>query len=157
MTLTVTSPAFESGQPIPRKHAHEQEGDNVSPPLRWSGAPPETKSFAIIADDPDAPSPSNPRPDPWVHWVLWNVPGDCTELREGNSGGGQSGTNDFNKTGYGGPLPPPTSGKHRYFFKVYALDTTLDLSQSATKANLLDAMEGHILAQGETHGIYERR
>ena len=156
MTLQVSSPAFAPGSPIPKKYAYRGEGQNVSPPLRWRGAPAGVKSFALIVDDPDAPSPRHPRPTPWVHWVLWNLPAQASSLQEGSAGGGHSGTSDFGKPGWGGPLPPPGSGRHRYVFKVYALDTTLNLAPTARKADLLAAMQGHILAQGELIGTYER-
>ena len=154
--MTITSPAFDSGKPIPKKHAYKGEGENVSPPLRWSGAPEETKSFALICDDPDAPSPKNPREDPWVHWVVYNIPADRTSLDEGSAGGGVEGKSDFKETGWGGPMPPPKSGIHRYFFQVYALDSELSLPVGATKDQLLAAMKGHILAEGKTHGTYVR-
>ena len=157
MGLIVKSSAFDTGQPIPRKHAYTGEGDNISPPLSWSGAPEGTQSYALICDDPDAPSPKRPRPNPWVHWVVYNLPPDKTALGERDEGGGVSGRSDFGQTGWGGPMPPPGSGTHRYFFKVYALDAKLGLKAGATKDELLAAMEGHILAQGETYGTYERR
>jgi Raf kinase inhibitor-like YbhB/YbcL family protein len=156
MTITVNSSAFDAGAPIPKKYAFTGEGDNVSPQLSWTGAPAGVKTFALTVDDPDAPSPLRPRPNPWVHWVLWNIPGDKTSLDDGESGGGVSGTSDFGQTGWGGPMPPPGSGTHRYFFKVYALDTSLNLPSSATKTDLLAAMEGHILAEGSMHGTYQR-
>jgi hypothetical protein len=154
--LTVESAAFEAGKAIPKKHAYKGEGENTSPPLSWSGAPQGTKSFALICDDPDAPSPRNPRENPWVHWVIFNIPADRTTLDEGSAGDGVEGKNDFKEHGWGGPMPPPGSGTHRYFFKVYALDTKLALGKDATKAELLKAMEGHILGQGELHGTYVR-
>lgn len=157
MALHLTSPAFEAGGPIPRKHAYRGEGENLSPPLIWTGAPDATVSFALIVDDPDAPSPSRPRPNPWVHWVVWNIPGDRAALPPGEAGGGVVGTSDFGESAWGGPMPPPGSGRHRYFFKLYALDTALGLRPGATKADLLDAMQGHVLAEGSLHGTYERR
>jgi Raf kinase inhibitor-like YbhB/YbcL family protein len=153
--LNVTSTAFEPTKPIPKQHAYKGEGANLSPPLAWSGAPAGTKSFAIICDDPDAPSPKRPRPNPWVHWVVYNIPADRTALGEGETAGVQ-GKTDFGETAWGGPMPPPGSGTHRYFFKVYALDAKLDLPAGANKEQLLKAMEGHILAQGELYGTYER-
>jgi hypothetical protein len=154
--LTVESAAFAAGEAIPKKYAYRGEGDNVSPPLTWAGAPEGTRSFALVCDDPDAPSPRNPRENPWVHWVVYNIPPDRTALEEGDAGGVQ-GKSDFKERGWGGPMPPPGSGTHRYFFKVYALDTKLALGEGATKAELLKAMEGHILGQGEIHGTYTRQ
>ncbi|MHC4917883.1 MAG: YbhB/YbcL family Raf kinase inhibitor-like protein [Planctomycetota bacterium] len=154
--LTVSSSAFEAGKPIPKKHAYKEEGENISPALSWSGAPSGTKSFAVICDDPDAPSPKKPRPNPWVHWVVYNIPPDRSSLAEGETGDGTVGKNDFKETGWGGPMPPPGSGTHRYFFKVYALDTALDLAAETTKEQLIKAMEGHILAQGQVFGTYVR-
>jgi Raf kinase inhibitor-like YbhB/YbcL family protein len=157
MTLTVKSTAFEAEHPIPKKHAYKGEGENISPPLSWSEAPAGTTSFALICDDPDAPSPKRPRENPWIHWVVYNIPADRMALAEGDTGGGLTGTTDFNETTWGGPMPPPGSGTHRYFFKVYALDVRLDLEAGATKADLLRAMEGHILAQGQVFGTYTRK
>jgi Raf kinase inhibitor-like YbhB/YbcL family protein len=152
MDFKLTSTAFQEGQPIPRQHTCD--GVNVSPPLEWSGAPPSTKTLAIICDDPDAPAGT------WVHWVLYNLPGDRIGLVENVPatekvpGDGLQGTNDFQKIGYGGPCPP--SGTHRYFFKVYALDAELSLKAGATKAEVLKAMEGHIVAQTQLMGTYRR-
>jgi hypothetical protein len=153
MTIQVTSPAFAEGAMIPAKYTGD--GDDASPPLRWSDAPDGTKSFALIADDPDAPMGT------WVHWVLFNLPADARELPEAvpSEGtlpsGARQGRNDFRKIGYGGPMPP--SGTHRYYFKLYALDTALDLKPGATKAQLVKAMEGHVLGQGQLMGKYSRR
>ena len=153
--MNVTSSAFAEGKPIPKKYAYRGEGANVSPPLSWSGAPEGTKSFALLVEDPDAPSPRNPRPKPWVHWVLYDIPAGVTSLAEGQSSGTQ-GKNDFGEPAYGGPMPPPGSGTHRYFFKVYALDKELKLPAGATRDQVLAAMQGHILAQGELYGTYAR-
>jgi hypothetical protein len=159
MSLQLTSPAFAEGKPIPRKYTCE--GSDVSPPLRWSGAPANTKSFALIADDPDAPDPRAPKMV-WVHWVIFNIPASASELPENVAktptlpDGARQGTNDFRRVGYGGPCPPPGE-PHRYFFKLYALDTVLDLKPGATKPELLKAMEGHILAQAQLMGTYQRR
>jgi Raf kinase inhibitor-like YbhB/YbcL family protein len=159
MSLTLTSPAFAPGGEIPA--AYTCEGDDVSPALQWSGAPAGAASLALIVDDPDAPDPKNPKTT-WVHWVLYNVPISAGGLREGGGSGGPDdlpagtlqGLNDWKRTGYGGPCPPV--GRHRYFFKLYALDTVLpDLHQPA-KAKLESAMEGHILAQAELIGTYEK-
>jgi Raf kinase inhibitor-like YbhB/YbcL family protein len=154
--LTLTSPAFVAGQPIPRKYSCE--GDDRSPPLRWSGAPAGTKSFALVVDDPDAPDPKAPRMT-WVHWVLFNVPATVTELAEGVSSSGlPAGTvearNDFARTRFGGPCPP--IGRHRYFHKIYALDAMLPAGKVADKAALEAAMKGHVLAQAELIGTYQK-
>jgi Raf kinase inhibitor-like YbhB/YbcL family protein len=154
MSIQLTSLAFAEGQPIPAKYTGD--GPDISPPLRWSGVPPGTKSLALICDDPDAPVGT------WVHWVLYGLPATTNELPEKVPttdtlpNGARQGLNDFGRVGYGGPAPPP--GKpHRYFFKLYALDTQLDLKPRATKQDLLRAMEGHILAQGQLMGTYQRR
>lgn len=152
--MQMTSTAFAQDESIPVKHTCD--GANVSPPLRWSGLPAEAKSLALISDDPDAPART------WVHWVLYNIPSSRTELPEGIEatqtvvGGAMQGTNDFNKIGYGGPCPP-RGDPHRYFFKLYAVDTELSLGAGATKQEVLDAIEGHILAQAELMGTYKRQ
>lgn len=152
MDIKVTSTAFEEGGMIPSKYTCD--GEDVSPPLSWSSVPEETKSIALISDDPDAPMGT------WVHWVAFNLPPEMTELGESIPHGealevgGKQGKTDFGKVGYGGPCPP--SGTHRYYFKIYALDTMIDLKAGITKAELLDAMEGHILAQGQLMGKYKR-
>lgn len=152
MTITVTSAAFEEGGMIPRKHACD--GADVSPPLAWTGVPAEAKSLALISDDPDAPMGT------WVHWVMYNLPAGASELHESIppekelKNGAKQGRNDFRRIGYGGPCPP--GGTHRYYFKLYALDTVLNLPAGATKSDLLKAMEGHILAQGQLMGRYKR-
>jgi Raf kinase inhibitor-like YbhB/YbcL family protein len=154
MNIQITSVAFASGQPIPAKYTCD--GQDVSPPLKWSNAPANTKSFALIADDPDAPVGT------WVHWVLYDLPPNTTELPEGMaktqvvSNGAKQGLNSWPRLGYGGPCPPP--GKpHRYFFKLYALDTILNLKPGATKKDLLKGMEGHVLAEGQWMGTYQRQ
>lgn len=150
--IKLASDAFAEGQAIPRQYTCD--GVNFSPPLEWSGVPKNAKTIAIIADDPDAPSGT------WVHWVLYNLPADRIGLVENAPaaekmpGGGLQGKNDFDKLGYGGPCPP--RGTHRYFFKLYAVDSELAPNAGATKADLLKAMEGHILAQGQLIGIYSR-
>ena len=155
MAMTLTSPAFQEGGRIPSKYSCE--GDDISPPLVWDGAPKDTKSFVLIVDDPDAPDPKAPRLV-WVHWVVYNIPPDTKSLPE-DAGGTQFaqditiGVNDFNKTSYGGPCPPV--GRHRYFHKLYALDITLDL-RKATKAELEQAMKGHVLASTELVGTYQK-
>ena len=154
MSIQITSAAFAGGEPIPAKYTCD--GNDVSPPLHWTNAPANTKSFALIADDPDAPVGT------WVHWVLCDLPGDNNSLPEdvaktqNITGNAKQGVNDFRRSGYGGPCPPP--GKpHRYFFKIYALDTMLDLKPGLTKKDLLKAMEGHVLAQGQLMGTYQRK
>ena len=154
MNIQVTSTAFAEGQPIPAKYTGD--GNDVSPPLAWTNAPADAKSFALICDDPDAPAGT------WVHWVRYNLPPNVTALAEDTpktwqlSNGAGQGENDFKKTGYNGPAPP-TGKPHRYYFKLYALDTVLDLKSGATKAGLLKAMEGHVLAQGQLMGTYQRK
>jgi Raf kinase inhibitor-like YbhB/YbcL family protein len=152
-TLHVTSSAFVEGDPIPAKYTCQ--GEDLSPPLSWEGLPDGTQSIALICDDPDAPGGT------WVHWVLYDLL-PVTELSEGIAptellpGGGTQGTNDFRRIGYGGPCPPP-GGAHRYFFKVYALDTALGLDPGASKSDVERAMEGHILAEGRLMGTYQRQ
>jgi Raf kinase inhibitor-like YbhB/YbcL family protein len=157
MSLSLTSTAFDAGRPIPKKHAYTGEGQNVSPPLAWTGAPAGTRSFALICDDPDAPSPQRPRPKPWVHWVLFDIPAATGGLAEGQTGVGVNGRTDFGEEAWGGPLPPPGSGTHRYFFKLYSLDTMLELKAGATKDDVLAAMMGHVLAEAEVFGTYVRK
>lgn len=154
MTLTLKSSAFEHRGSMPRRFTCE--GSDVSPPLEWSGVPPRTKSLALIMDDPDAPDPRAPK-RVWVHWILFNVPTSVKDLPEGASKrlptATRVGKNDWGKTAYGGPCPP--IGRHRYFHKLYALDTTLDLAEP-TKAELERSMDGHILASAELIGTYEK-
>jgi len=158
--FTLSSRAFAADGRIPAVHAHPPEGDDVSPPLAWSGEPAGTRHFALIADDPDAP-----RREPWVHWVLYGIPAGVHELPQGASkGAGRvaepagvlEGKNDFGDLGWGGPLPPRGHGTHHYHFKLYALDAELELGPGATKADLLTAMAGHVLAEAEVVGTYER-
>jgi Raf kinase inhibitor-like YbhB/YbcL family protein len=157
MTLTLTSPAFAPGGEIPA--VYTCEGDDVSPALQWSGAPAGAASLALIMDDPDAPDPKNPKTT-WVHWVLYNLPASAAGLRERISQDGHlpagtlQGLNDWKRTGYGGPCPP--IGRHRYFFKLYALDTVLPDLREPTKTKLETAMDGHVLAQAELIGTYEK-
>jgi Raf kinase inhibitor-like YbhB/YbcL family protein len=153
MPFSITSPSFSAGGAIPKKFTCD--GSDVSPQLSWKGAPAGTQTFALIVDDPDAPVGT------WVHWVLYDVPANTTELPEGLekkeqvASGALQGRNDFHKTGYGGPCPP--AGKpHRYFFKLYALDTKLNLRAGATKPDVERAMRGHILDQTELMGRYSR-
>jgi hypothetical protein len=147
MTITITSTAFSEGEKIPRLYTCDDL--NVSPPLAWTGVPTNTVSLALIVDDPDAPSGT------WVHWVLFNLPSSLAGLDQGKNGGGTEGQNDFRKVGYGGPCPPHGSN-HRYFFKLYALDTRLGLKPGTSKAQLENAMKGYILAQGQLMGRYGR-
>ena len=152
--MQLTSTAFSQGEIIQAKYTCD--GENLSPPLKWSGAPSGVKSFAVIADDPDAPVGT------WVHWVVFDLPTTTTELPEGLPksqflpGGAKQGLNDFKHLGYGGPCPPPGKA-HRYFFKLYALDSLLDLKPGATKKEVERGMEKHILAQGELMGLYKRK
>ena len=146
--LKLSSPAFKHNQMIPSKHTCD--GADVNPPLHIGNAPPEAKSLALIVEDPDAPAGT------WVHWVLWNIDPKTIEIREGSVPSfAQQGMNDFRKHDYGGPCPP--SGTHRYFFKLYALDTTLNLGPDTTKAVLERALKGHIVAQTELIGLYKRK
>jgi hypothetical protein len=152
MEIKITSSAFEEGGLIPAKYTCD--GADVSPPLQWDAVPEGTKSVALICDDPDAPMGT------WVHWVLFNLPSDAKELAENIPAeetlpnGAKQGVNDFGRIGYGGPCPP--GGTHRYFFKIYALDTEVGLEAGADKRQLLKAMEGHILEQGQLVGKYKR-
>ncbi len=152
MEIIIKSPAFVPGGKIPWKYTCD--GMDISPPLTWTSGPEGTKTFALICDDPDAPMGT------WVHWVLFNLPADITEFSENVpperelENGAKQGMNDFRKIGYGGPCPP--GGIHRYFFKLYALDAEINLEAGATKEELLKAMEGHILAEGQIIGRYER-
>lgn len=154
MTIRITSPVFAPGGDMPVRFTCDAE--DFSPPLEWTGVPAEAKSLALICDDPDAPSGD------WVHWVIYGLPPSSTGLPEGVPATAEAvenarqGTNDFRRTGYGGPCPPP--GKpHRYYFRLYALDVAPDLEPGATKRDLLRAMEGHVLAHGELMGRYERK
>jgi len=152
--FTIASPAFQDHGEMPSKYTCE--GADLSPPLTWSGAPAGTKSFALIVDDPDAPDPRAPKMV-FVHWVLYNLPADSRGLEEGARPlppGTREGKTDHGRTGYGGPCPP--IGRHRYFFKLYALDTVLPDLNTPTKAELERAMEGHILAQTQIVGTYQK-
>ena len=154
MKIKLTSPAFAEGQAIPVKHTGQ--GDDASPALKWAEVPAGAKSLALICDDPDAPMGT------WVHWVVYGLPANVTELAENTPAaehlpnGARQGLNDFRRIGYGGPMPP-AGRPHRYFFKLYALDTEIALKPGAKKADLLKAMEGHILAEGQLMGTYQRR
>jgi Raf kinase inhibitor-like YbhB/YbcL family protein len=152
-TITLTSPAFAAGAPIPKKYTCD--GKDASPPLKWGGVPLGTRSLALICDDPDAPSGT------WVHWVIYAIPPATVDLPEGVparatlSSGARQGTNDFKRTGYGGPCPPPGT-PHHYVFRIYALDQAPALGPGATQADLLRAMQGHVLSQGQLMGTYRR-
>jgi Raf kinase inhibitor-like YbhB/YbcL family protein len=153
MSIELVSKAFRPGEAIPKPYTGD--GADRSPPLAWSEPPSGTESLALVCDDPDAPRGT------WVHWVLFNLPAQTRELQEGVPGtetlgnGAKQGKNDFGKIGYGGPAPP--RGKpHRYFFKLYALDVAVDLPAGASKAQLVGAMKGHILAEGQLMGNYGR-
>ena len=155
MAFILTSAALKDGATIPGKYTCD--GVDVSPPLAWSGAPAGTRSFALIADDPDAPGGT------WVHWVLYNLPAEVSELPENiakveslDLGGARQGRNDFRRPGYGGPCPPPGPA-HRYFFKLYALDTRLELKAGAQKKDVEAALEGHALGSAQIMGTYARQ
>jgi len=157
MALILSSPAFTDNGPMPAQYTCE--GADISPPLGWSNAPEGTKSFAFILDDPDAPDPKAPKIT-WVHWVLYNIPADVSALPEdeaqnGLPAGTQGGLNNWKRTGYGGPCPP--IGRHRYFHKLYALDTLLPDLDEPTKSQLLSAMKGHILAEAQLIGTYQKK
>lgn len=153
-TMNLSTSAFPDAAPIPAHHT--ADGPNLSPPLQWSGVPGNTKSFALVCEDPDAPRGT------WIHWVLFNLPPDATSLPEGVPadqtlpGGARHGKNDFGKFGYGGPAPPKGPA-HRYFFKLFALDTMLELPAGATRAQLEAAMKGHLLASAQCMGKYQRK
>ncbi|MEH2076500.1 MAG: YbhB/YbcL family Raf kinase inhibitor-like protein [Nostoc sp.] len=151
--MEIRSPAFFIGNTIPFKYTCD--GDNISPPIHWEAAPQETKSFALILDDPDAPN------ETFTHWIIYNIPADIRELPEAVAkqpklpSGGLQGENSFGELGFGGPCPPK-NGAHRYFFKIYALDQMLDLAAGANKQQLLTAIENHILDKAELMGRYAR-
>jgi hypothetical protein len=152
-TIRLMSTAFQEGGMIPAQYTCA--GANVSPPLAWGDVPAETKTLVLVADDPDAPRGT------WVHWVVYNLPAATKELpenvpaQEAINGGGRQGKNDFGQVGYGGPCPP--GGTHRYYFKLYALNAELNLPAGATKQDLLKAMYGHILDEGQLMGRYKRQ
>jgi Raf kinase inhibitor-like YbhB/YbcL family protein len=154
MTIKITSSAFADEQPIPSKYTCD--GENLSPPLKWDQIPETAKSLALICDDPDAPSRT------WVHWVVYDLPATTRELpeavpaKEEVAAGAKQGRNDFKRLGYGGPCPP-AGDAHRYYFKLYALDTELNLGAGATKGDVEKAMQGHILAEGKLMGKYKRK
>ena len=152
MAIHLSSNAFTEGAMIPQRYSCD--GENISPPLFWTGVPSGTRSLALICDDPDAPVGT------WDHWVLYNIPADATGLPESVpekavlDTGAVHGSNSWGRIGYGGPCPP--GGTHRYFFKIFALNTLLDLKSGATTSQLLETMEGHILGQGQLMGRYRR-
>jgi Raf kinase inhibitor-like YbhB/YbcL family protein len=153
--MRIESSAFTEQGEIPAKYTCE--GEDLSPPLAWNGAPADTKSFALIVDDPDAPDPAAPK-RVWVHWVMYDLPPATTSLPEGAKhapSGGRDGLNDWGKTGYGGPCPP--IGRHRYFHKLYALDIVLGDRGQLAKAALEAAMQGHVLASAELVGTYQKK
>jgi Raf kinase inhibitor-like YbhB/YbcL family protein len=146
LEMSLTSPAFNDGESIPVEYTCD--GEDVSPDLDWFGIPEGTASLALIMDDPDAPAGT------WVHWVLYNIPVDAPGLRRGVHGLGVDGVNSWGRSGYGGPCPP--GGTHRYFFKLYALDSMLDLDAGGDKTAVLGVIEGHVLGQAELMGTYSR-
>lgn len=151
--MNLSSSAFSANQPIPARYTCA--GEDISPPLTWLGVPAGTRSLALVIDDPDAPDPKHPQ-QVWVHWVVYNLPPDCAGLTEAATlpPDARVGRNDWNRPDYGGPCPP--LGRHRYFHKLYALDIDLpDLGQP-TKSQLEQAMQGHILAQAELVGTYQK-
>lgn len=150
--MKISSSAFSHGGAIPPKHTCD--GDDVSPPLAWSGVPADAKCLALVVEDPDAPDPAAPRMT-WVHWVLYDIPADCGGLPEAVRtlpAGTLEGANDWNRTGYGGPCPP--IGRHRYFHRLYALDAVLPDLRKPTRAKLEAAMRGHVIAEAELVGTY---
>jgi len=155
MTMTIHSTAFADNAAIPEKYTCQ--GADLSPPLSWEGVPEKAKSLVLIVDDPDAPDPRAPKMT-WVHWLLFNLPPDCDGLPEGvrdlPAGAGE-GLNDWKRTGYGGPCPP--LGRHRYFHKLYALDILLTGLERPDRARLEAALDGHILAQAQLVGTYQKR
>ncbi|MCK4951831.1 MAG: YbhB/YbcL family Raf kinase inhibitor-like protein [Gammaproteobacteria bacterium] len=156
MTLHITSSAFNHGEPIPTRYTCQ--GDDVSPPLSWEGVPNAARSLVLIVDDPDAPDPMAPKMT-WVHWVLYNIPLGTTGLSEHMTSatlppGTKEGLNDWKRSGYGGACPP--IGRHRYFHKLYALDTVLADLHTPTKATLEAAMRGHVIAQAEMVGTFQK-
>ena len=158
MSLRLTSAAFGDGQPIPRRHT--EDGQNVSPALTWTGAPAGTRELALLVDDPDAP-----RPQPWVHWLIYKIPADATGLPEGVSPseripqppGAIQGRNSWDRTGWGGPAPPKGHGVHHYIFRLYALDSPVTLAPGVTKDRFLAAIKDHVLADQTLTGTYERK
>ena len=156
MTLSITSPTFDDGHAIPARYTCQ--GEDISPALQWEGVPAQARSLVLIVDDPDAPDPRAPKMT-WVHWVLYNMPPTTTGLPEGAASdslpaGSAEGRNDWKRPGYGGPCPP--IGRHRYFFKLYAIDTVLERLRQPTKTQLESAMQGHIIGQAQLVGTYQK-
>jgi Raf kinase inhibitor-like YbhB/YbcL family protein len=157
MSMTIRSDAFDDGRAIPRHYG--EDGEDQSPPLTWSGLPEGTRELALIVEDPDAP-----RPEPWVHWVLYKIPADIRILAEGVPPspilniptGAMQGKNSWGTEGYRGPAPPPGHGVHHYHFRLFALDVPLHAAQGLDKKGLLEAMQAHVLAQAELVGTYQR-
>jgi len=154
MTLTLTSPSFAHGGNIPARYTCE--GEDIAPALEWDGVPEGTRSLVLIVDDPDAPDPKAPKMT-WVHWVVYNIPHDVRALPEGADArhlpaGTEQGINDWKRSGYGGPCPP--IGRHRYFHKLYALDTVLAVMTKPGKREVEAAMRGHVIAEAELVGTY---
>ncbi len=157
MSFQIQSSAFDDGEPIPDQYT--TEGEDISPPLTISGLPEQTQVLALICDDPDAP-----QPDPWVHWLIWNISASTPSLPDGVSPdeepdevpGARQGINDFDHVGYGGPAPPPGHGPHRYRFTVYALDAELPLVAGANRKELEEAMDDHVIDRDQVIGTYER-
>lgn len=157
MSIKIESPAFRPNEPIPRRHTGD--GEDVSPELSWSGVPVDAKELALICDDPDAP-----RPEPWVHWVIYKIPPNMPGLPEGVEATEDppipahaiQGVNSWDEIGYRGPAPPPGHGVHHYHFKLYALNARLDVNPGLTKDELLAVMKGKIIAEGELVGMYQR-
>jgi len=157
MNITLHSTAFNEGHTIPKRHT--DDGEDLSPPLSWDKLPAGTKELALIVDDPDAP-----RAEPWVHWSIYGIPADCGGLKEGvpqnerpsSVPGAAQGKNSWGTTGYRGPSPPKGHGTHHYHFKVYALDAALGLKPGLDKHDLLTAISGHVLGQGDLVGTYQR-
>ncbi len=157
MSLILRSAAFADGQPIPKRHTGD--GEDLSPPLSWTGLPPEATQLALVVDDPDAPTPQ-----PWVHWVIYGLPADEQGLVEGippvarpeSPAGCRQGKNSWGGIGYRGPAPPKGHGTHHYIFRLLALDGRLDLREGLDKEKLLSAIEGHIVAEARLTGTYHR-
>lgn len=149
MPIEITSPAFKDGEQIPSRYA--KDGADVSPPLEWSGVPGGTRQLALVCHDPDAP-----RPHGWTHWVVYGLPADATGIPEGGGEGYREGINDYGEPGWGGPQPPPGHGVHRYYFFLYALDTTIDDGPGLSRAELLDRIDGHVIDMNRLVGTYQR-
>jgi Raf kinase inhibitor-like YbhB/YbcL family protein len=156
MAMTLTSPSFEEAGEIPRRHTCQ--GEDVSPPLDWTGIPAGAKTLALVVDDPDAPDPAAPKMT-WVHWVVFDIPATASGLPEGAGAAlpapARAGNNDWGRAAWGGPCPPV--GRHRYFFKLYALGVSLPPDGVSTKAELEKAMQGHVLASAQLTGTYQKR